>query len=537
MSRKTQAGLALTVGALLALTACGAEAPSGGASDGGNAADYAKDGTFTTSMVSDPGSLSPLLTASSDARRVLNFLYDRMTLQDPETGEFQSWLAESWTETPTAVTFTLKPDITCSDGSALTAQTVADNFNFVADAENKSPLRGAWVPGDLKATADLDTRTVTLATPAPSPFLLTNASALNIVCDAVIKDPQSANTASIGTGLFTLKDVVPNDHYTLERREGYNWGPDDKTTSDSDGVPAKVTFQIVSNASTAANLLLAGSVNAAEVNGPDEARVTAAKLPAIVSNRPLGEMFFNQIEGKPTADPRVRIAMTAGLDLDSVTKVMSANKGSRSKQLSGVDPVGCVMETTQALPAFDTAAAAKGLDAAGWTLGSDGMRSKDGKRLKLTFVYEILNDTTTAAAEFAQQQWAKLGVAVELVGGDSNMIVDKLLSGKDNGNWDISWEPVNISVPSTIVSFLSGPAPAEGANIGSIHNADYEAAVAKASALVGPDACAAWGDAETALFKTADVVPFASQTSSLFFNKATLILGRSFVGPSVRVLK
>ncbi|WP_125609853.1 ABC transporter substrate-binding protein [Specibacter cremeus] len=534
MSRKMQAALALAAGTALALSACGG---GGNAARTPSAADYATDGTFTASMVSDPGSLSPLMTVSSDARQVVNFLYDRMTFQDPVTGQFKPWLAASWTEKPNEVTFTLKPGITCSDGSKLDAQTVADNFNFVADKANNSPLRGAWVPGNVKATADVATGKVTLATPKPSPFLLANASNLNIVCEAALKNPKAADAASIGSGLFTLKEAVANDHYTLVRRAGYTWGPDGKTTSETPGVPATITFKIVANESTAANLLLSGALNAAPVNGPDEARVKAANLTPFTKQRPVGEMFYNQLAGKPTADPAVREALTAGLDLDNVTKIMTAGKGTRSTQLSGVAPLACQLDTTKALPGFDAAAAAKKLDDAGWRLGADGKRSKDGKPLKLTLLYEILNDTTTAAAEYTQQQWAKLGVTVALNGGDSNTVGTKLLGGANNGDWDVAWEPVNISTPSTIVPLVSGPAPAEGANFASISNAGYDAAVAKASALVGEPACAAWGEAETALFRTADVVPFASQPTSMYLNKAALALAGSLTGPSIRVLK
>ncbi|MCC9067110.1 ABC transporter substrate-binding protein [Arthrobacter cryoconiti] len=534
MLRKTKTVVAVVASTALMMTGCSSAGTTTGSA---GTADYAIDGTFTASMVSDPGSLSPLMTASSDARRVLDYMYDRLAFADPATGVLHPWLATAWTEAPSEVTFTMKPGVTCSDGSALTAQTVADNFNFVANKANNSPLRGVFVPADGTATADLATGIVTLKTPEPSPFMLANATSLNIICDAGIKDPKAADAASIGSGLFKLKDVAANDHYTLERRAGYDWAPDGKTTSETPGVPATVIFKVVPNESTSANLLLSGGLNMATINGPDQARVQAANLTTVPIERGIGQMYFNQLAGKATADPAVRIALTAGLDLDNVTKVMTAGKGTRTKQLSTIAPVACTMTTTGALPGFDAAGAAKDLDKAGWKLGGDGKRSKDGKDLKLTLLYEILDDTTTAAAEYAQQQWAKLGVTIVLQGGDSNTVGTKLLSGADNGGWDISWEPILMSTPSPIVSYLSGPAPAEGTNFGSMKNPSYEAAVQKASALVGEPACAAWGEAEKALYATADVVPFASTTVSVFLSKASLAFEKTFFGPSIRLLK
>ncbi|WP_158539295.1 ABC transporter substrate-binding protein [Renibacterium salmoninarum] len=421
MKKQITVVCALIATSALAMTACSSSSNSGDSN-----AELAKDGSYSMALSSDPGTLSPLMTASSTARSVINYLYDRMVFIDPSSGEVKPWLAESWTESPSQVSYKLKTGITCSDGSALTPQTVADNFNFVADKANKSPLRGAFVPGDLVATADGST--VLLKMSKPSPFLLANTAALNIVCQSGIKNPDSLATASVGTGLFKLNQAVPNDHYSLDRRDGYSWGPDNQTTSDTLGVPKTVNFKIVSNSSTAANLVLSGELNAANVTGADEDRL--GSLQSISTNRPVGEMFFNQAEGKPTADAAVREALTSSIDLNSLAKIITAEKGGISKQLSGIAPLGCQMETTSALPSFDADGAAKKLTAAGWALGSDGKLTKNGQPLTLNFIYENSQDTSNAAAEYAQQQWAKVGVTVTLKGGDENFMVDQLLSGK-----------------------------------------------------------------------------------------------------------
>ncbi len=128
-------------------------------------------------------------------------------------------------ETPTSASFTIRDGgVTCTDGSTLTPQTVADNINFVANPDNGSQLRGSSVPTGATATADPATRTVTVTTPAPSPFLLLNVGRLPILCEAGLKDPTASNKKSLGTGMFEVTEVAANDHYTFQRREGYNWG-------------------------------------------------------------------------------------------------------------------------------------------------------------------------------------------------------------------------------------------------------------------------------------------------------------------------
>ncbi|MFK0040545.1 ABC transporter substrate-binding protein [Paenarthrobacter sp. NPDC090517] len=532
MNHRHLRAVALVGGTAVALSACsvGGQAESDGQ-------ELVKDGSFSMALDSDPGSLSPLMTVSTSASQVINYLYDRMVFIDPGSGSVKSWLAEAWTEKPDEVVYTLKKGITCSNGEPLTPQTVADNFNFVADEANNSPLRGFSVPGDLVATAEDATGTVTLKTPTPSPFLLVNTASIGITCQSGLRDPGSVASASDGTGLFTLTEAVPNDHYTLTRRDGYNWGPDNQTTSDTLGTPKDVTFKVITNPSTAANLLLSGELNAAVVSGADEDRLSSAGLGKLGTDRPMGEMFYNQLSGKPTADPAVRKALTKAVDIPNLSRIMTADKGSISKQLSGVAPVGCRIETTGALPAADFEGASAELTAAGWLLDSNGKRSKAGKALNLAFIYNNAADTSNAAAEFAQQQWTKLGATVSIKGGDENFMIEQLLSGKNNNDWDIAWENVNVSVPSTIVPLISGPAPAEGLNFGSIHNTGYDSAVAKASTLTGEAACDAWAEAEEALFETADVVPFASAPSNTYLNNASGVFDTVVAGPLVRVRK
>ncbi|WP_454557280.1 ABC transporter substrate-binding protein, partial [Salmonella enterica] len=84
------------------------------------------------------------------------------------------------------------------------------------------------------------------------------------------------------------------------------------------------------------------------------------------------------------------------------------------------------------IPDFDLSAAKATLDAAGWTAGSDGKRSKDGKPLALRLFYAAGEDARSAAAELTQSAWSDLGATVEVTGADQTKVVDVMLSGKDN---------------------------------------------------------------------------------------------------------
>src|SRR6202451_2020134 len=164
--------------------------------------------------------------------------------------------------------------VTCSDGSPLTAATVAANINFIGNIKNASSRAGVWVEPGATATADNATGTVTVKSPVPDAFLVTDVGQAQIVCDSGMKNRKLLQEGGEGTGLYTLTSAVPGSSYTLTLRKGYDWGPGGATSS-TPGVPATVTLKVVSNMPTAANELLAGQANLGEILGPDTQRVSS----------------------------------------------------------------------------------------------------------------------------------------------------------------------------------------------------------------------------------------------------------------------
>jgi peptide/nickel transport system substrate-binding protein len=176
MNRRAAAFAALLI-ALPALAACGGSG-SGSGSDGGQAG-FATDGTFAFAIDSDPGDLNPLVTNLVNAQIVGMYSYDTLIFLDPETAKPAPFLAKGWTESPTKVTYTLNDAITCADGTPFTAQTAADNLNWIVDPANKSPRLESVVPADAKASAKGNVLTVT--TSKPRPFMLYDIGAQQLV--------------------------------------------------------------------------------------------------------------------------------------------------------------------------------------------------------------------------------------------------------------------------------------------------------------------------------------------------------------------
>lgn len=513
--RLTTTALSVCVTAAL-LAGCGGGSDGSSSSPSGDA-QYADGGTFTMALKADPGNLDPQSSAASALFTITQLGYDNLVSVDSKTGDIQSQLATDWKVDGKTVTLTLADGITCSDGSAFTATTAADNIAYVADPKNKSPFLGTFLPVGATAKADGATLTITLAQPAP--FVLNGLASLPMVCEQGMKDRKSLAAKTDGTGPFELTEAVPGDHYTYKVRDDYTWGPDGATTA-AKGTPDTVVMKIVENESTAANLLLSGDINAAAVIGPDVDRLDKADLFAAETPALIGEQWYNHDKGHATSDPAVRMALTQALDLDQLMSVLTADKGTAATTLAAIEPVAC--------PGDSVSGAVPGQDV-------DAAKSALSGQPQLTFLYDSsAGSAVAAAAELAVQQWKAAGVDVKAKGQDGTTIQQAIFG---TGDWDIAWVPLNVNSPDQLVPFLSGPGIADGGtNFSGIDNADYQAAVKKASAMDGVAGCDTWLSGESSLFKAADIVPFANNVVKTFGNGATFETPGQLVPTSIRML-
>ncbi|TDC53277.1 ABC transporter substrate-binding protein [Jiangella ureilytica] len=526
--------LMLLAAALAGSAGCGASSgPTGDTRGAGETPDYATDGTFTYAVNADPGGFDPY---HSQLIFGLAYLaYDSLVNLRPD-GEFVSGLAEEWTADADGATFTLRDDVTCSDGAPLTAGDVAAAISYVADPANQSPHYGTMVPTvPLTATGDDAARTVTVTFQEPFGFPLHTIGNLPIVCAGRLADPDSLKTGSNGTGPFTLTEVVPGQTYTFTRRDDYAWGPDGASTS-APGTPARVVLRIGLNETTMANLLLSGEVNFALISGPDGQRLDAQGLTRLDTPGSGAWLWFNQRDGRATDDLRVRRALVHTLDLEEVIKVNGSGRGTTSTGLVTIEPQVCPGDTVSGqLPEYDVAAAEELLDDAGWVAGADGVREKDGRTLTLNLHYfgpgSVYNEPT---AELIAAQWQAIGVQVELTGDDGTGLNRVMF---ETGDFDVYMQGFGYSLPSQAISYNTGPVPPDGTNLAGIHNEEYEELVVQAQALTPPEACTYWDRAEQALWRNLDIAPIANRPNTWFLQHADAeIAGFNFPIPtSIRV--
>lgn len=481
-------------------------------------ASYASGKTANIALPSDPGSLDPQLAYIQGALEVDYFLYDSLINFTP-SGQIESNLATKWSGDSTSASYTLKPGVTCSDGSPLTASTVAANINFIANPKNASSRLGTWAPPGAVATGDDKTGVVTIKSQVPDAFLVTDVGQALIVCGNGMKDRGTLKNGAAGTGMYTMSSAVPGSSYTLTLRPGYTWGPGGATSA-AQGLPATVSLKVVSNMTTAANELLSGQVNISTVVGSDTQRLTKLYSQSVYA--PLGELWFNEKPGSPAADVAVRRALTQAVQLSQLGQVLTSGTGKPATGAIAPALSPCKGDTIGSnLPAYDASAAKSALA---------------GKKLTINLYYPTsLGTGATAAATLLQQTWSQLGVNVTLKGITDAEISSEIVAG--SADWNAAIIPVGLTSPTQLVGFVSGATPPKGADFAFINNPTYTADVTKAAATAGQAGCPSWNAAETALYKNVDLVPFVNSAITSYAHGATFQLSQGDIQPSsIRML-
>ncbi len=511
----------------LALSAC-----SGTGSAGGDESGPVSGVTLKVAINNDPGTINPIMNATSAGVEVTTYGYDTL-LSFPTGSPAVGLLAESWTETTTEAEFVLKEGILCQDGSALTASDVKATFEYAK--ESGSPFTGVYFHPEVEVEADDDARTVTFTYPDPDSFLAQSVGALPIVCASGLEDPSVLDTEQHGTGAYTLVASAPGQSYTFELRDDYAWGPDGMT-AETEGVPAGIELSVVENDATRANMLQSGELDLATIGGQERDRLSDDDFVDTleVPTRP-GLVFFNQNEARPTNDLAVRTAIAQALDRSEVGAIASSGRGEQLVSLVSSFGAACTaMDSSAALHDFDIDAANAALDAAGWAVGSDGIREKGGQKLSLKLLYPVNESpAVTAAIEFMQSELMEIGV--DGVPSPSPSYTDVIFSG---GDWDLVWAPIFTSLPSNWAGILGGEFPPNGGNWTYNANAEYFELVAEASTLAGDASCDAWEAAQDSLFSNLEVLPFYSSTETVYSAKADFAFSKDAINPlSFRVVK
>jgi len=339
-------------------------------------------------------------------------IYSGLVTQDADMKVVPD-LAVSWrTIDDTHWEFKLRPGVVFQDGTPLTADDVVFTYERARSVPN-APGSFLQYLKHVTKTVAADPLTVVVETDGPDPIVLNELQNVWIISrkigtGATTADYNSGKVA-IGTGPYKLVELVPGDHITLARFEGY-YGP----KPDWD----KVTYRPIVNDAARSAALLSGDVDLiASVPGNDLATVRAN--PALtVSTMQSNRCFFWTVDvdrdvspmvtdgdGKPMTknplkDVRVRRAMSKALDRDALVSRVMQGQGVAASQFMP-DGVPGTSTTMKAEP-YDLDGAKKLLAEAGYPGG-----------FGLTVVStndRYINDA--AMTQAAGQMWSRLGLKI-----------------------------------------------------------------------------------------------------------------------------
>lgn len=374
--------------------------------------------TVTMAVFQEPDTLDPSASGLITVGTISRCIFDTLIWNLPSQGgrsPFYPGLATSWQASPdaTSYTFKLRKDVKFHDGTPFNAQAVKFTFDHIVDPNTKSKS-AAGALGPYKETQVVDDYTATVVFTSPNAAFMNEVATFAMVSPtAVQKYGADFGHNPVGTGPFKFKEYVVGQHVTVERNPDYNWGPTPLRT----GPPQiqTIVFRILSDAGTRFNALQTGEIQLAPNINPQDIESIKSdskyKLYNVASTGMPWNIMVNA-QKAPTDDPLVRQALEYATDRNTIIKTLyfglyTAADSIFTPNTPGYDP------STQALYKYDPAKAGQLLDQAGWTKGSDGMRSKNGQPLKLNFI-NISGFGFDGISQLMQSQFKDVGIAVDI---------------------------------------------------------------------------------------------------------------------------
>lgn len=336
-------------------------------------------------------------------------------------GKIIPWLAQSWIPSDDGLSwdFTLRDDVTFTDGTAFDAAAVQANIAHLKDPKTLSST-GYLALGKVTGTEALSPTVVRITLSEPDSALLESLSQpwLAIESPTALKRSQDENCAApVGTGPFKVESWVKQNAITLVRNSDYLSPPADASHSG----PAyldKVIWRFIPDSASRYAALQSGEVDVIDNAQPDTI-VQAAQsnsLDHLDSPRPGASNRIELNSGQaPFNDVRVREAFIRSANVSDA--VSSLFQGTATRSYSPLSSVESTAVSNPALFTYDPAAAKKLLDAAGWNeTDADGYRVKDGVRLSVEFPVSTNQSIPAEQSLFEQIQATakKTGFEVKL---------------------------------------------------------------------------------------------------------------------------
>jgi len=373
----------------------------------------ARGGTAVEALVGTPGALNPLFEQDDTTRDVDSVIYQGLTTVDANQRVI-GLLASDWSISPDHLTYTfnVRTDVKWADGQPFTADDVLFTFHVLQDLEYQQPGADFWRQVGVAAGGPNQVE-FTLRSPSASfPLALRVGIIAKHLFDGQSPDQIEASPYSgihaIGTGPFQVA-AIDSRAITLDRNPNAS--------------PQPYLDHLIMRTYPANNpqaAILAVQSGAADlVGGIDPKELTTLQNTSnvtVLDARTYTNAFITMNadgDGKTFfSDVNVRQALVRGVDRESVISDVLGGHGEIDPTPIPAGDWAFTDSAAKKYP-YDQLAAAKALDAAGWTLppGAQIRTNKDGVAFRVGLV---VTDTypNHEIADAVARQLGALGISV-----------------------------------------------------------------------------------------------------------------------------
>ncbi|MDB5077210.1 MAG: peptide transporter substrate-binding protein [Chloroflexi bacterium] len=382
--------------------------------------------------------------------------------------------------------FTLRPGLKWSDGKPLDARDVDYSWKIWTD---KGLIVNSTFGFDHIKSAVISSDNLSITFHLKSVF----APFLSVWVDQVMPLPahilQGLTAKQINTNKFLFQPTVSSGPFSMtSRKSGENIVEQRNPNFYMPGRPYldKLIFKIIPDQTGLINALRAHEIDSAWFL--DVSQINTLKnisgYTFLAAPAPNYEQAVLNFRNPILQDVRVRQALEYGLDRPTMVKDVWHG----AAQLIASDQVSTAFSYDPSVKPFpyDPAKAASLLDAAGWKLGSDKLRHKNGKTLSLRWTTTTRNPWRAQDEFIALQGYQNLGIQLNIVNYPGSTYFGSIFP---SGNFDIGeWENGLVYDPdNTIAPYFSSTAfPPHGSNFGHYANPAYDALIKQEEATVDP---------------------------------------------------
>ncbi len=423
----------------------------------------------TLSLTSNPESMNPLYASTWYTEVVFDMILLPLWNIDDQ-GQYHPELAE---ELPTVenggisadgltINIKLRKDANWSDGTPVTAEDAVFTYNMTMDPKNT--VFSAY-PFDtyVESMTAVDPKTLQIKLNGPysdwSTSMFTGISRVipkHILQPVFDKDGTLDNTewnrtANVVDGPYLLKEFVSDDHLTFEANDNY-WRGRPKIDT--------IYIRVFADRQSQLAALQSGESDIGSYIVGSEIPTLAETNNFQTMSSPNGYIVTIFMNTDPATahpamtDPNVRRALAMAIDRQLI--IDKIYNGIYTIPATYWDDTVYDNPDLQPYP-YDPEGAKKLLDDAGWKLGTDGVREKDGKKLELRYVYISGDDTTDTMIVTFQQMLADVGVKIDIMPNTEEVL---WASYGDNGelahgNYDLTqWSDGMWYFPSPSTSYF-----------------------------------------------------------------------------------